>query len=121
MALRSILAALVLTGASAGSAVAWHNHLTKSTPAANEKVATSPAVIRLWFAEKPVPAFTTISLLKPDSSKVEIGKTKATDDSLSVSAEVSKTLAPGSYTVTWRTAGDDGHAIRGKYGFTVTQ
>jgi methionine-rich copper-binding protein CopC len=121
MSLRAIVLTAVLAGAGAGSAAAWHNHLTKSAPAADEKVAQSPTTIRLWFAEKPVAKFTSISLLKSDSSKVAIGQTKSTDDSLSVSADVSAPLTPGSYVVSWKTAGDDGHAIRGKYSFTVGQ
>ena len=28
-------------------------------------------------------------------------------------------VPPGTYTVTWKTAGTDGHVIRGSFGFTV--
>ena len=55
--------------------LAWHNHLTKSTPAA--------------------------------------------DDPLSIAADPAQPLGPGKYLVVWRTAGDDGHAVRGRYAFTV--
>ena|SRR5688572_18813800 len=121
MRLRTMLVSATATALLAGSAAAWHNHLTKSIPAKDEQVAASPASVRLWFAEKPVPAFTSITLLKADSSKVAIGKARPTEDSLSVAADVSEPLPAGKYTVSWRTAGDDGHAIRGKFSFSVSQ
>ena len=121
MRIRTIILTALVGGATAGSLLAWHNHLVKSAPAADEQVARSPTAVRLWFAEKPVTQFTSISLSKADSSKVEIGKTHATEDSLSVAADLAKPLPAGMYTVSWRTAGDDGHAIRGKYRFSVTQ
>lgn len=99
-------------------AFGWHNHLTKSVPAADSAVA-APKEIRLWFAEQVNPKFSSISLLKADSSKVEIGKVAATDDPKSLAAPVTSTLSAGGYIVVWRTAGDDGHAVRGRYAFTV--
>src|SRR5258706_2392642 len=99
MGIRTILIAGLITG-TAGSAVAWHNHLTKSTPASDEQVAKAPTAIRLWFAEKPVEKFTSISLQKADSTKVTVGKTHRTDDSMSVAAHVSQPPAARKYTGT---------------------
>jgi hypothetical protein len=97
----------------------FHNHLVKSVPAAGEKLTASPKEIRLWFNEKPEVAFTSVTLLTADSTKIVTIKAVATADSLAVTAPVSTVLAPGSYLITWRTAGTDGHAIRGTYGFTI--
>lgn len=115
----SHLVVISLALAAPATASAFHNHLTKSLPAADATVAGSPKEVRLWFAEKVTPSFSSISLLAADSSKVEMAKAHATDDPLSIAAEVSKPLAAGTYTVVWRTAGDDGHAVRGKFAFTV--
>ena len=71
---------------------AWHNHLTKSVPAADATVTEAPKEIRLWFAEKVEPKFSSINLLTADSTKLEIRKAHATDD---------------------------GHAVRGRYVFTL--
>jgi hypothetical protein len=98
----------------------FHNHLTKSTPRADATVTSSPPEIRLWFAEKPEPALSTITLVAPDSSRVELGKVRATDDPLSVTADVRRTLRPGKYLVRWKTAGKDGHAVRGSYSFQLS-
>src|SRR5262249_37580220 len=111
----------LLSVLTAGAAVAFHNHLTKSVPAADQKVTAPPKEIRLWFAEKPDPRFSNVTLLTADSTKIPTSKARSTDDPLSVAVDLTATLAPGKYTVSWRTAGDDGHAVRGKYGFTVGQ
>jgi methionine-rich copper-binding protein CopC len=51
--MRSIHLALALAGlALPVTVMAMHNHLTKSTPVADETVAQSPKEIRLWFADR---------------------------------------------------------------------
>jgi hypothetical protein len=110
---------IALTIAAAPTAlVAWHNHLKKSAPAADEAVAT-PKEIRLWFAEKVNPKISSITVASETGPKAETGKVRGTDDPLSIAVDVSKPLAAGKYAVTWRTAGDDGHAVKGTYTFTV--
>ena len=97
----------------------WHNELTKSIPAADALVTPSPPTIRLWFAETVEPKFSSITLMKPDSTKIEIGKPKATDDRKSIVSEVPARLPTGTYLIRWRTAGTDGHAVRGSFKFSV--
>jgi hypothetical protein len=119
MRLRTVSVTAILVAAIAGPALAlFHNHLEKSVPAANE-VTTSPKTIRLWFAEKVEPKFSSITLMKSDSTKIETGKATGTDDPKSITADVPTTLPAGSYLIRWRTAGDDGHAVRGTFGFSV--
>lgn len=119
MRIGSLAIAAVLLAGMAGSAAALHNHLEKSTPAENETVAASPKEIRLWFAEKVNPAFSSITLMRADSSKIDIAKAHGTDDPKSIVAEVTTPLASGKYLIRWRTAGDDGHAVRGTFAFSV--
>lgn len=112
-----LLGLAMLVGTAAG--FAFHNELTRSSPAKESTVA-SPAEIRLWFREKSEPALSSITLIRTsDSSKVALAKVAQTDDPLSIKAAVPVTLAPGGYLVSWRTAGDDGHVIRGSFPFTV--
>lgn len=119
MRLGSLALGLSLAVLVSAPVLAFHNHLTKSQPADQEELAAAPTSIRLWFAEKPELRFTSITLHRADQSKVAVGKAKATDDTLSVSFDVTEPLGAGTYTVAWRTAGRDGHAVRGKYGFSV--
>ena len=112
-----LLGLAVLVGTAAG--FAFHNELTRSSPAKESTVA-SPVEIRLWFREKSEPALSSITLVRTsDSSKVALAKVARTDDPLSIKAVVPVTLAPGGYLVSWRTAGDDGHVIRGTFPFTI--
>ena len=114
LALTTTLAALVSV-----PVLAFHNHLTKSSPADQEELATAPDSVRLWFAERPEVGFSSITLYRADQTKVTVSKARATDDTLSIAFAIQEPLGAGSYTVAWRTAGKDGHAVRGKYGFTV--
>ena len=94
-----------------------HLAATKTLPDADAVVTESPQQIQVWFTQDPDPAISQLSLEGP-SGAVELGDTKVSDEK-SLMAMVPGTLAPGSYTVSWRTAGDDGHVRRGDYGFAV--
>jgi len=103
------------------AAAMLHNHLTKSTPKEDEVLAAPPTTVRLWFSEKPTPAFSSVTLTNDANQRIKTSKMRATDDTLSVMADIEEPLAPGKYLLTWRTAGDDGHAVRGKFSFSVKQ
>ena len=112
-----LLGLTVLVGTAAG--FGFHNQLSRSSPAKESTVA-SPVEIRLWFREKSEPALSSIVLVRTsDSSKVALAKVAGTDDPHSIKAAVPAALAPGGYLVSWRTAGDDGHVIRGSFPFTI--
>ncbi len=119
MTLKSLGLAASLVALSAGPAIAFHNHLTKSTPAVDEQLAASPKAIRLWFAEKVDAKFSSITLMRADSTKIETPKPTATDDPKSIATDVPTALPSGKYLIRWRTAGDDGHAVRGTFSFSV--
>lgn len=119
MVARRLVIGVAVALLGAAPALAFHNHLTKSIPEADQAVAASPKSIRLWFAEKVEPKFSSITLMRADSSKIEMPKPVATDDAKSIVADVPVALAPGKYLIRWRTAGDDGHAVRGTFAFTV--
>ena len=119
MTFRSAIAGVLVAITPATALALWHNHLVKSAPAAGESVVAAPKEIRLWFAEEVEPKFSSVTLMKPDSTKVAVSKARATDDPKSLAADIAAPLSSGTYTVIWRTAGDDGHAVRGKYSFSV--
>jgi methionine-rich copper-binding protein CopC len=102
-----------------GTGAMFHNHLVKSSPASGDSLKTSPSEVRLWFNERPEIPFTSVTLLTADSTKIVTIKAVKTDDSMAVAAPLAAPLKPGSYLVTWRTAGSDGHAMRGTYGFSI--
>lgn len=94
-----------------------HLAVTKTMPDADAVVTKSPQQIEVWFTQDPDPAISQLSLEGP-SGTVKLGDTKVSDEK-SLMAMISGTLAFGSYTVSWRTAGDDGHVRRGDFVFNV--
>jgi putative copper export protein len=90
-------------------------------PSAGAKIVSTPNTIQLWFSEAPEAALTTITLTTSDGRIIQLGKVTAVPDtSASVMATVNGVLAPGDYTVKWRTvAADDGHPSNGSFSFTV--
>ncbi len=114
-----LLAAVAVATAAAPGSTLQHNRLVKAAPGVDSTVTTSPARIRLWFKEPPEVSVSSIKLADAEDKPVVTGAVAATDDRLSIAASVAAPLAPGRYTVTWKTAGTDGHVIRGSFGFTV--
>lgn len=100
----------------AGSAP-FHLRLVRSEPAANDTV-PPPAAIRLWFSLDPAMSVTSIRL--KGAREVTLGRATWSGTSKApVEAAVGDTLAPGRYTVTWKTASKDMHPVTGSYSFTV--
>lgn len=102
-------------------AVVWaHAHLIRSDPSANAQLETSPRAIRLWFSEAPELAFTQVLLLASDSAHVPLDSVvKDPHSSMAVMVSIPERLAPGRYTVVWRTAAADGHPSSGRLAFTI--
>ncbi len=103
---------------SSAMAASLHLRLTKSYPQQDQVLAAAPDSVRLWFSEDPEFALSAIGIEGVDG-KIDMAKVEKTDDATSFKAQVMGDLSPGKYRVTWRTAGSDGHAIRGRYDFEV--
>ena len=115
---RALLPVLLASFVLASLAWAFHAVLVKAVPAVDGTVATAPTELTLWFNERPDPSLSNIRLLAPDSSVVLVSGTHAVADSMALMTVVRGPLTPGMYTVTYRTAGPDGHVMRGSYKFT---
>ena len=98
------------------SVVSAHMALKKSMPEEGGVLSTPPDEIQLWFTQEPDPVVSSVSLGGP-SGDVEIGETRVTAEKSVVVAVPA--LGPGTYVVSWRTAGDDGHVQRGEFSFAV--
>lgn len=101
----------------AETAAAFHLHLLRSSPAADSTVA-SPPVVQLWFTESPQLAVTSVRMTGPGDRAVRLGRVRAGAEH-SVVANVQGRLAPGRYSIAWRTMSRDGHPMRGTIPFTV--
>ena len=114
--MRTILGAAAIVVVSVAT-LAAHMAFSKSTPEKDAVLGESPRLIQVWFTQAPDPAISRLTLDR-DGAEVELGTLMIHDDK-SLMATVPGPLADGAYTVTWRSAGDDGHAMRGDFAFTV--
>ena len=108
---------LALTGAVTATTADRHMRLTNSHPAADTTITESPPVVQAWYSQDPELSVSRLSLRGPDGV-VQMGETRLGEDR-SLMATIPHALTPGRYTVNWRTAGDDGHVMRGTFAFTV--
>ena len=121
-AVLALAAAALLAGVAgpARAASAFHLRLLRTDPAADATVHGSPSALRLTFSEAPELAVTTVRLHGPGDRAVALVRlARAPRDRMTVVAAPRAPLAPGRYTVAWRTMSHDGHAMRGTYHFTV--
>lgn len=97
--------------------VAAHTKLEKSDPADGATVTTSPKWVQLFFSEKPDIKISKVEITGP-SGKVELGPAHSMADK-DIMAAIDRPLDNGKYTVSWQTAGKDGHVLKGSFSFTV--
>ena len=116
---RSLLAiAVALAALTAAPAAFAHAILQESTPSNNSVVRTSPKTVSLRFNEAVETAFGSIRVYNCAGGRVDSGKIlRPTKDSVAVT--VDRTLARGTYTVTWRVISADSHPVAGAFVFNV--
>jgi methionine-rich copper-binding protein CopC len=85
---------------------------------AADSTVAAPSTVQLWFTEAPQLAVTSVRMTGPNDAAVTMGRVRAGADK-SVTAAVEGQLAPGHYTIAWRTMSRDGHPMRGTIPFTV--
>jgi methionine-rich copper-binding protein CopC len=105
---------LIVAAAAVASA---HMAVQKTMPEADAVLSESPHHVRIWFTQSPDPVISRLTL-EGANGEIALGDTEVQDDR-SLMAMLPSKLDAGTYTVNWRTAGDDGHTQRGDFGFTV--
>ena len=112
--------ALLLAPFAAPSVASAHAQLLKALPPVGGTVASSPQDLRLSFSEGIEPRFSTVALATEAGAAVPIGRptTDPADRSVLV-VRRGRTLAPGTYTVTWHAVSVDTHKTQGSFAFTV--
>ena len=110
----SAVSGLTLLGASGALA---HANLVSSDPSKDATIA-SPKVISLHFSEALEMKVSGFKLTDIDGNPVAI-KAVAASDAKSLAATPAAPLAPGLYTISWTSMGDDAHKMNGTLSFTV--
>lgn len=98
--------------------VSAHGVLLRSSPAAGDNLVVAPREIRLVFNERPERVFTRIAVLSPEGVSVALD-TVVIGPGNTATARVSGALRSGLHTVSWRTAGRDGHPVGGEFTFSI--
>ena len=115
----ALLAALLLVAGSARGAAA-HANFERSDPPANSILETAPAQIKVWFTEEPETQFSELQVFDSSRQRVDRDDTKSVAGDPRALAISLPDLAPGTYTVVWKTLSTvDGHVTRGAFAFTV--
>jgi methionine-rich copper-binding protein CopC len=99
----------------AASVALAHAHLQKSAPADGGVVSTSPANVVLSFSE---PARLTACWIQKGEEPKQKITSLGTTPAQQISVPVPK-LEAGTYVLSWRVVGDDGHVMPGQIRFTV--
>jgi len=115
---RSFLAAFTLFALSAAAPLFAHLAVVKTAPADGANVAASPARVQVWFNQPPSERLSHLELQGP-GGEVTLVELQVKRDERSISAAVPSSLGAGRYEVKWRTAGNDGHVMRGSFAFTI--
>jgi methionine-rich copper-binding protein CopC len=113
----TLAASTLIIALAAAATLSAHMAYSKSMPAKDATLSESPDHVQVWFTQDPEPAVSQLSLEGPNG-EIALGETTVGDEK-SLVATVPAALAPGSYTVKWRSAGDDGHVLRGDIAFSV--
>lgn len=116
----STLLALAVSGSMlAAVPPSFHFALARSQPADGATVRTVTA-IRLWFTEAPEKGTVSIHVLDAGGDPLPAGDVvRGEGDGSAFTLPFSDALAAGAYQVIWRGMGDDGHVVRGEFGFRV--
>lgn len=111
-----LIAASIMLFSLGGNAIA-HSPLAKTTPADGTEVTSAPSEISFTFKRNLRMTKVTATAAEGDTLILDLaGQTKfATEFAIPFSAS-----NVGEYTIEWRGLGDDGHAQKGTFTFTVT-
>jgi copper resistance protein C len=100
-------------------AVRAHAFLDHADPPVGSAVPSAPASVTLWFTQDLEPAFSSLTVTNQAGQRVDLGNARVPQghpDELQVGL---KTLAPGTYTVSWRVVSVDTHPTQGNFTFQV--
>ena len=114
LAVVALLCCISVLRASPASA---HAVLLRAEPSPQTTVESPPAAIRLTFSEPVEVAFGAVRVFDVDGNRVDDGSIRRADGNRQVVLPVD--LEDGTYTVTWRVTSEDGHPVRGGFGFFV--
>lgn len=111
--------ALLALSNDAPAKAAVHFGLDRSTPEAGSSLA-APTEVKLWFTEEPQEGTMSIRLLEAEDAGIHaMDPVQDPEDPRAFTVALHGTVPAGTYTVSWRGMGADGHVVRDTFQFTV--
>ena len=99
-----------------------HLVLVSSAPPAGSTLDAAPTAIGLSFSEDPQLGATHIDVVNAAGARVNSGAPRLVQiPKHTLEIGLSASLAPGRYTVRWRTTSDDGHPVHGAFTFRIAE
>jgi len=102
----------------AGTWLSAHLDVVRTLPVHESTVTQAPDRVQVWFSQQPSPRVSLLGLRGPGGD-VPLGDLVLNRDDRSIAAPIEEPLTPGAYEASWRTAGDDGHVMRGTFRFVL--
>jgi methionine-rich copper-binding protein CopC len=96
-----------------------HLRLTASSPAKDTVLTAAPTRLVLTYSQEPQVRLSSITLTGPAGAVALSPVVADSADKNKLVARVTGAMAPGAYTIAWRTASSDGHPIRGEIPFSI--
>jgi methionine-rich copper-binding protein CopC len=113
-------AALGSIAPAAAGTIVRHLTLDASVPAADTAVTAPVAEVRLTFSEAPLLRGTSVRVVDSGRSLMPASPPRSHEsDPRQVYVTLDPPLTSGAYTVQWRVIAQDGHVMRGNFGFEV--
>jgi copper transport protein len=101
-----------------GTNVCAHAVLLQAQPAAGQRLAAPPAMVRLFFNEPVEPLPNSVRVVSLDRRRVDSGEVRLIDQGRGLEIPL-QAVDAGRYAVFWRVHSVDGHHVRGEFGFGV--
>ena len=102
------------------ASAAWaHAFLDHAEPKVGEVVTVSPKVIKAWFTQKLVIAFSSLEVFDGQGAEVDLKDKKLDSADQELMTVSVPELKPGKYKVVWKAVSVDTHVTHGTYSFEV--
>jgi methionine-rich copper-binding protein CopC len=119
--MRGISVALVAGAAAIGAdpPARAHAFLDHASPAVGSLVPNAPSIVTLWFTQDLEPAFSGVTVTNEAGQRVDLGNSQIPPGSPAELQIGLKSLAPGTYLVSWHVVSVDTHPTEGTFTFEI--
>ena len=120
LSIKHILSIAALLGCAAVASTAQaHAKLESSDPKAGSTLDSAPRTVRMTFNEALEPAFSKVAIVDAANTATPLTHVEIDKANPKVMSATLPPLRPGQYKIQWSTVTNDGHKVKGEFGFSV--